>query len=74
MKADFNKDVVDLFMEETIVYDDKGNRVPLCDIPPASRGEYVEYKDFSFEELKKAFENVCGVEKRKDGCYYPVKK
>ena len=72
MKADFNKDIVDLFVGETIVYDDKGNRVPFCDVPPASRVEYVKYKDFSFEDLKKAFEDVCGVEER-DGSYYPIK-
>lgn len=55
MKADFNKDIVDLFMGETIAYDDKGNRVPLCIIPPASRVECVEYKNFSFKDLINVF-------------------
>lgn len=72
MKADFNKDIVDLFMGKTIVYDDTGNRVSLCDVPLGSRVEYVEYKDFSFKDLKKALKDVCGVEEI-DGSYYPIK-
>lgn len=58
IKSKLKKDLIDTFMGQTIIYDDEGNRVKLCDVPPAYRIEYIEYKDFTFEEYKKAFEKI----------------
>lgn len=62
---EFEKSLTNLLIGEPVVFDDKGNMVKLCDIPPAYRIEYIEYKDFTFEEFKKAIEDLSGYEQKK---------
>ena len=56
---ELEESLTDLLIGKPIVFDDKGNMVKLCDIPPASRIEYIEYKDFTFEDLKEAIKELC---------------
>ena len=64
---EFEKSLTNLLIGEPVVFDNKGNMVKLCDIPPAYRIEYIECKDFTFEELKKAFEDLSSYEQKKSG-------
>ena len=57
----FNK----LLVGDPIIFDDKGNLVEVCDILPATCVECIEYKKFTFEDLKKALEDLSSHEQEK---------
>lgn len=62
---EFEKSFNKLLAGDSIIFDDKGNLVEVCDIPPTTCIECIEYKKFTFEDLKKAFEDLSNYEQEK---------
>ena len=49
---ELEKSLTDFLIGNPVIFDDKGNPVKLCDIPPTYRIEYIECKNFTFNDLR----------------------